>query len=282
MTRLGRGSDRNPMRKGLHVLRFMAEAPSREWGVRELAQAAGMAPSTVQRVLRTLLQEGLAQQGSSRGQYQLGLDFLRLAYQATANQPYRRVARPVMRRLVAACNESALLGMYNHARACNTCSWQAVDSTHPLRYVVELNEWLPVYASAGGLAIMAFLPADQRRAIIRLTKLKPITDRTIRDPQRLEAELESIQARGYACTAGRRIPGAVGIAAPIRAPRGQVTGCLALTIPAQRFEPSREAVLGRLILEHANQITESLGGQPVSHEAMEPKLPTRSAGTVVR
>jgi IclR family acetate operon transcriptional repressor len=138
---------------------------------------------------------------------------------------------------------------------------EIVESAHPLRYELQLNRWLPVHAGATGLAIMAFLPEEERRTIVARSRLDPVTERTIQDPVFLQRELERIRHRGYACTHGQRIPGAVGLAAPVWGPDGRVVGDVALTVPDYRFEPNSERRLGELLIRHAAQLTTALGGQ---------------------
>jgi DNA-binding IclR family transcriptional regulator len=164
-----------------------------------------------------------------------------------------------MRQLVDACNETAALSVYDPTRL-QMMFAATVESSHPLRYAVELNRWAPVYAGASGLAIMAHLPSDERREIIARTRLKPITADTITEPAALERELERVRRLGYARTKGQRIAGAVGLAAPVRLGEGRVAGALALTIPQQRFDPSDEPELARLVVNFAQRVTERVGG----------------------
>jgi IclR family acetate operon transcriptional repressor len=165
-----------------------------------------------------------------------------------------------MQSLVAGCNETAFLGLYDPARLEMVLA-ASVESLHPLRYVVRLHEWVPIHAGASGLAIMAFLPESERQAIISRTALRPFTDRTITEPQTLEKELARTRQRGYAFTRSQRIPGAVGLAAPIFGPDSRVVGDLILTIPEHRFSQKKESCLATLVLEHTKQLTLAIGGR---------------------
>jgi DNA-binding IclR family transcriptional regulator len=137
-----------------------------------------------------------------------------------------------------------------------------LESSHPVRYVIPLNEWVPVYTSASGMAIMAYLPRSQREQIIGRTKLAPLTPRGITDPTLLEEELARIRSQGYSCTHGQRTLGAVGVAAPIfRGHDAQVIGDLLLTIPEQRFDESRVPEFASMVMEFANRVTRKIGGR---------------------
>ncbi|MGH7266493.1 MAG: IclR family transcriptional regulator [Candidatus Rokuibacteriota bacterium] len=251
-------SRRNPLTKLLRVLNWMIDARGEAWGVRELGQGMGLAPSTVHRILGLLEAHGLVQSDPTTRGYRLGLEFHRMAWRTTARFSVRQVALPLMRELVGRCNETAGLGLYDHVRM-EMIVAEVVESTHPLRYVIALNQWMPVYTGASGLAIMAFLPEEERRAIIDRTKLRPLTDRTIVRRAQLEQELRRIRQQGYARSIGQRIPSAVGVAAPIVGPAGRVIGDLWLTIPESRFQPRAEAQLASLVIDYARRVSELLG-----------------------
>ena len=79
---------------------------------------------------------------------------------AAAKAPIRQAALHPMRRLVDACNETALLGIYDRTRQ-QMIFVVTVESTHELRVVTPLNRWLPIHVGASGLAILAFLEPDE-------------------------------------------------------------------------------------------------------------------------
>ena len=165
-----------------------------------------------------------------------------------------------MRRLTEACNETSLLSVYDNMRQ-EMMFLAMIESSHPLRYSVELNKWLPVHAGASGLAILAFLTDAEIAAIIDRTKLVPLTSRSITKRYRLEAELQKIREQGYALTHGQRTPDAVGLAAPVFDSRGVVVGDICLTIPESRFEPASGERIAKLLKACAGEVTKAIGGQ---------------------
>ena len=266
---------RDALGKALQLLSWIVdssgEATDREWGVRELAQGLHLPPATVHRVLTTLMKHKLVQRNRHSGQYQIGMEFYRLALKTQSLPGIRNAGIPVMHDLVAQCNETALLGLYDSFRM-EMMFIAAVSSSHPLRYIVPINEWIPVYAGASGLAIMAFLPKEERQAIIERTKLTPLTERTITHPVALEDELARVRARGYAFSRGERTAGAVGIAAPIWGLTGRVMGDLMVTVPEPRFDERMLLPLARRVIQHSQRIMGKIGAQapptgPMLHAA---------------
>lgn len=249
--------------KALQLLWHMVDAPSTQgkgWGVRELSPVLGVSPASVHRLLTMLADYGLIQRHPRSGRYHLGSESFRLGLSLTAHLDLRNVGTPVMEELVAQCNETAFLGMFDPARM-EVMFVAAVNSKHPLRYVVPLNEWFPVHAGASGLSIMAFLPKEDQQAIVEQKGLPAITPNTITDPELLEKELQRVRARGYAVSVGHRNVGAVAIAAPIFGRDGRVVGDLALSILEARFTPDMEATLPLLVMQHAQRITDALAGR---------------------
>ncbi len=147
---------RDALGKALQVLWHIADVEGdvliKEWGVRELGGALQLTPAAAHRTLTALARHGLVQHNPTSGQYQIGTEFFRLALKLTSHFGIRNVGIPVMRDLVEQCNETSFLGLYDRARM-EVMFIAAVASSHPLRYVVPLNEWFPVYAGASGLAM---------------------------------------------------------------------------------------------------------------------------------
>ncbi len=265
---------RNPSRKVFQVLNWMADALPEGVGLREMAQALGMPPSTTHRILHHLKKEGLARQDNCTGRFHLTGEVFRFAQQVVTRFPMGGVALPIMRSLVDACGETADLYTYDPVRM-KMMRVSTVESPHPIRPAVEPSQWTPIYAGSSGQSIMAFLPDQERREIVARTKLSPFTERTITDPMLLEQELALVRQRGYAFSRGQRIAGTVGITAPIWGPSSRVVGSLGLTIPEQRFDDAKASGLGSLVVEHAALVTTQLGGVPV---AVEPPGSVLTAG----
>lgn len=259
---------RDPVVKALKLLAWLIEQPSGSAGVREIAAALSMSPSGVHRLLSILLDEGMVRQEPETSRYSIGIELYRLSNIAAAKAPIRRLALKHMRRLVDACNETALLSIYDRSRL-EMIFVASVESTNPLRYVIELNQWLPVHVGAAGLAIMAFLTPDEIAAVIERTRLSPVTNLSITEPYRLAIELEKIRKNGCAATRGQLIPGATGLAAPIFGSGGEILGDVSLTIPEQRLAQGGETELLELLMECTARITEEIGGRRVAMRAAE-------------
>lgn len=254
-----RDHSRNPVGKAIEALIWLVESDQQAVGVRELAGALNMSPSSAHRILHELVEAGLVAQQGDRQDYGLGVGFFRIVQRGLAKLPLHQVAADALRSLVAACNETALLGLYDPARQ-EMFFAACVESTHTLRYAIELNTWVPVHTGASGLAIMAFLPPAEIDALMD-RGLPRLTDNSIDDPAVLRRELEKVRRNGYAVTRGQRIVGAVGLAVPIFDITGRVVGDVCLTIPEGRFNARNQSTLIKLMKAAAAQVSRSAGWQ---------------------
>jgi len=249
---------RDPLTRGLQILAAMVDSEEGSCGVRELAARSGLPASSVHRLLGVLQEIGMVHQ-NEEDRYEIGLEFYRMAWRCSDHRSLKTIAQPVLAGLMERTGESALLGILDEDRL-EMLFAICVESPHPVRYIVELNKWIPIHAGASGLAILAYLTPDQRAAVVRSTNLAPLTKRTITDPEQLEAELARIRERGYAVSQGQRIDGACAVCAPIRNRFGRVVGDVCISLPEQRFDPEAVPHLGELVMEAAAEITRKIGG----------------------
>jgi DNA-binding IclR family transcriptional regulator len=264
---------RTPALRVLRALAWIVQEKAHEVGVREMALGLGVSPSTAHRLLSELVRADFVKQNPNGGRYSLSLEFLRLAHLTIAHLTLQQVALTHMRRLTDACNETSLLGVYDSMRR-EMMFLAMIESSHSLRYSIDLDKWLPVYVGGSGLAIMAYLGKSEISMIVDRTRLAPVTSRSITERYRLEAELQKIRECGYAITHGQRTPGAVGLGAPVFGSHGEVVGDICLTIPESRFDPTSETRIAELLKACANEVTKAIGGQSSTHRVSGPGLRT--------
>lgn len=230
-----------------------------ELGVRELSRHLNLAKSVVHRMLVSLAQTGLVAQDPETGRYRLGPRALDLGLAALGAVDLPGVALPVM----AALRDETLETITLSLRAGDRRTYAAqLESPQTIRMTVELGRSWPLYAGASGRAILAYLPAGELERYLADNRLQPLTERTITDPAKLTLELDRVQQRGYAASAGERDPLASAVAAPIRARGGEVVGSISICGPTARFTPDQIFDFGDRVRRAAAQISASLGYRP--------------------
>lgn len=238
------------------MLAWIADHPLDPLVVRQIARDLDTTPSTVHRIFGTFSDRGLIARGD-QGEYIAGLELYRICAAISSELSPARIARPHLQQLSRECNETTLFAIYDSGRG-QMMFIDRVEAVHPLRYVVDMHHWIPTHAGATGLAILAFLPEDERRRIYA-AGLGPQTSRTIVDIDAMEAELELVRERGYAQSIGERVPGAVGFGAPVFDAAGVVCGDLCVTLPQQRFEEGEFAdSLASMLIAASQRVTDDL------------------------
>jgi DNA-binding IclR family transcriptional regulator len=242
----------------------MVESDQSTWGVREVARALQMPPSTTFRTLALLEEAGIMRGDPQTGQYEFTLDFYRFAARAALEVPIRAAALPQMRALARRTGEAVYLGLYDSNRR-QMMYVEGLDTVHPVQYVLTQFEWIDLYAGAGGMGILPFLPEDDRENVLRHTRLKRITDRTITNRAELRAEIEEIRRQGYCISVSQRIPGAAGVSAPVFGPDHALIGVIVLALPESRLPNYDPHDLGRQVAKAARSASERLGWR---HESL--------------
>lgn len=253
-------AERDPLANGLKIVRWMAERPENLFGVREIGRELEMQPSTVSRILSKLAAERLVRRDERTGEYSLGLELVRLGLAASQKLDIRSVARPHLEKVVTACNETTLLGLYDSTRR-EMLRVDRVNSTEPVTYTVRLDTWTEIYRGASGLGILAFLPPADAESVLDEADREADENSPWLRKHELRAELERIRRRGYALTRGRRLHGAMAVSAPIFGQSSEiVVGDVVTTIPEYRWPTHDEAKISRLVMEAADGITRELRG----------------------
>jgi len=225
-----------------------------EWGVRDLAATIGLSSTATHRILHEMARIGLLTPGATRGTFRIGPELCRLAVLIGERIDVRRIGRPILESTAEAIGETVILALYSPARG-QFWAVDAAETAHTIRYIWEsLRPWSDLNRGASGKGILAFLPEDEREAILA----------SIDEPERthLREALDVARAQGFAISHGERFVGAVGVSAPIRDATGRVIGDLISGWPDNRTDPAKERRVATRIVEGAQAVSRSLGYQP--------------------
>jgi DNA-binding IclR family transcriptional regulator len=238
------------------LLRVLAETEG-DASLSEVADKMKLPASTIHRLLHLLMAEGFVERGQTPRTYRAGLEFLRVGGLVVSRADLATVARKFMQGVVDACDETCVLSVYV-PRTRHAMVTKVIYGSHPLRYEAALYQPSSLVWGATGRGILAFLPDEARQDIIAAEGPSPADPRKAVKPAQIERELAAIRQKGYALTRGQKIPGAVGMAAPVFDRQGAVAA-LCLTIPETRFELATEARLARTLMQQAEQFSTALG-----------------------
>lgn len=231
----GRGRRRgSAIEKALLLLDAICEQPQ-PIGLPDLAARLNLPRQTVHRVLRQLEDTGLVIRDPGRDRFAVGPRLSRLALSAIGSSNQGAAVRAILQELVdevqETCNVGTLRGMDFVYLERIECHW-------PLRIHLHAGSSFPANSSAGGKAMLAFLPPAVRARLLHSRRLVASTENSVTDVDKLESILEEVREKGYALNIEELAIGIIGVGVPVLDKSGRVLAALAMHGPLARI--SRE------------------------------------------
>lgn len=233
------------------VLRMLGTAPDGGERVTQLAQQVGLSQPTTHRLLRSLMEEGMVEQDGRSKRYRLSLEFFALAARAGNTGNLRDLVRPAMLRLSASLGDSLfLLARSGFDAICLDRS----EGPYPIRtFTGDIGGRVALGVGQGSLAILAFLPEEERETVIRYN-LSRLKDFHLYDEVFLRSEVESVRRLGYAARNTGALPGMAGLAVPILNRDGHAVAALSVATLSERLGPDRLPTVVELLKREAAAI----------------------------
>jgi IclR family acetate operon transcriptional repressor len=212
----------------------------------------------VQRLLRTLRQEGWAQTTTDpMTRWQLSPRMLALARQGTPSRSLRDVAQPHLTALGERTGETIHLSVPD--RDVRLVLIDRVDSVHPVRTFNTIGASTALHTSSSGKAYLSLLP-DETVALLLGRPLEKVMPNTSVDPRHLMHQVLEARDRGYAVNISENRENVCAIGAAVADPAGRPVAAVAISMPDIRFDPARVPEWGGWVRETTRAIGDDLGG----------------------
>lgn len=232
-------------------------AEEHELGVTDLARKLGVAKSTVHRLARTLIADGMLEQNPENERYRLGIALFGLGALVRRRMNLSSEARQDLFALRQATGETVQLAILDGHEIMFVYN---LESTQAIRVNSDIGVRKPALSTASGRAILAFQPDDVVGAALA-GQLDRRTPKTETDPQRLWRLIEEVRQRGFAIEDEESESGMRAVAAPVRGVGGAVVGSVAVAGPVQRLTKDTLGRIAPLVIKTAEAISLRLGYQ---------------------
>jgi IclR family pca regulon transcriptional regulator len=214
-------------------------------GISELARAVGLNRSTAHRYVGTLTALGYLQQDRATRKYRLGPRVLDLGFSAINSMELPELARPHLQHLSDDTGHTVNMAILDGTEIVYV---ERVRSSQSGQSEIDLNlhvgSRLPAYCTSMGKVLLAFLPHDERAAVLDATKLVSRGPNTVTQRRRLESELVRVRDEGLAVNNEELAYGLRSIAVPVHGRSGDVEA--AINIAVHRTMVSLEHLIARL------------------------------------
>jgi DNA-binding IclR family transcriptional regulator len=215
----------------LRILRLMSQQRG-PVAAATIARTLDLPRSTVYQLLVALTEHGFVIPLPELKKYGLGVAAFELSSGFNRQQPLTRVGAPVLARLV---DELGLSGHLTVLLGRDVVYLVEERAPHGPYLVTDVGVRLPAHLTASGLAMLAWLPPAQVRALY--PDRSAFTTRTgsgVSAYRELTAELRAVRERGYAVENSSVTEGLRSIAVAVPDHVGWPAASVAVTFPADR------------------------------------------------
>jgi DNA-binding IclR family transcriptional regulator len=167
------------------------------------------------------------------------------------------MVRDGMRRLAERSGETVLFAVADEDGETMTYV-DVIESRNAVRFAVSIGDRRPLYATAGGRALLSAGSEGRLNSYLEALKPERLAAQTETSKHRLAEEIAAAREAGVAQTVDQMADGVTGTAAAIHEASGKVVGALIVAAPSSRLQ-DRLPVLARLVREEADAISRSLG-----------------------
>ncbi|MBN9272189.1 MAG: IclR family transcriptional regulator, partial [Mesorhizobium sp.] len=223
----------------------------------ELSPRFNMDRASAFRFLQTLEHRGFLRKDATTKEYDVGG---RIYYWASRLREKTRLIdsfHEQLQRLASITQQTTHLGLFVNDRVL-LADFALSDSIISIRHCIGVLE--PLYSSAVGKAVLAFLPVERREALINNIEFVRLTGNTIMNADALRIDLAITRDRGYAIDANETHEGLTCIARPIFGKDGVPVASIGITCVTALVsaEPGRFEHLIQSIQAMGSEITTNL------------------------
>ncbi len=224
-------------------------------GLSEIARLSGLDKSTAQRFTNTLVELGYLEKDLRTRRYRPAIKLTEFYYTYLVSNRLAEIAMP---RLIEASNV--------YGTTVNLCEPSGTSVTYTIRVPHQKAFYratipgrsMPAFCTAPGHAILATRTDEEVDQVLAASEIKPMTNKTITDLQKIRSLINQTRDDGYAITVEQSLPHEISTAAAILNSERRAVAAVQIPVymPHWTVEAVREKVVP-LILETARAVSGS-------------------------
>ncbi len=259
--------ERDPVRSSLFVgstekafqVLHAFDGPHRELTLTDIARAADLDRSAVQRAVHTLEVLGYVRRVPKTRNYRLTVKVLQFSYSYLRSNELIDRASPYLLDISRNLGETTNLQELDGHEIVFLARF---PGKHLLNIDIVVGSRLPALFTASGTAILSRLPEAGQRTMLARTPLAPITPHTLTDPDALLARIRNAAEKGYSVISNETVLGDISVAAPILDEYGVAVAAINISVPTSRWTVERaEAELAPQVQVAGTSISRSRPGR---------------------
>ncbi len=223
--------------------------------LRDICRLTGINKTTAYRFLAHLQREGYLFRDEA-GHYSFGMKLLQLGAHSDHRARLQEIARPALRQLWRETQETVNLAVLDEGMVLYV---DVIESPHVFRLASHVGMRRPIYSTALGKALVAFLPEEERKRVLSIQSFQSLTPDTITNADLLEEELEKTRRRGYAIDEEESVAGARCVSAPVLNYKQETLAAISVAGPTTRFSRDKIPLIAAAVKKAADAISGQVG-----------------------
>jgi len=240
------------------ILSCISESPG-HISLDEVAANTQFSRPTCYRLLQTMRSLGIVEQDGKTKKYRLGIKLMILGLSALRDLDLVKIASPIMKTLKEQIKETVNLAIIDGLEVIFV---ERIPSDYLVNVTHRVGSRFPVYCTAVGKAMLAFLPEPKANEILHGQRFEKLTEKTHLSAESMRGELEEIRRLGFAVADEELEKGLVALAAPVFDYSGMPIAAVGMSYSSARYPLSdRRVRFSREAMEAAEQISMLMGGR---------------------
>ncbi len=260
-TTVGNGENQSVTR-AIDVLNLLA-GTAEPLGVREIARRLDLAPSNVQRLIKTLAKAGFLEQIEDTLRYRIGYRAFQVGSAFVEQNSLYSAVMPELYTLAS----RHITGFLGVLRDRSVVYLATVQSEGPIAITHRPGSQTHLHSTAMGKALLAEMSNDAIRALLGAKPLLRLTPRTKVSLPQLMKDIETIHRVGYAISEEENRQGFFSVGAVVRDVSGTAIAVISGAVPTSILKTNDRTIIARQVLEAAQNASRKLGAPNISLQA---------------
>ncbi len=233
----------------------------RPMALTELSDAVALHKTTTYRLLNSLAARGYVCKDENTGYYRLTMRLLEISSRALSGHNLLTLSVPVLEKLAATTQEVVHLVIRDQDEIAYLFKHDPSNSSVRMSSHVGMHN--PMYCTAVGKSILAYLPDEEIAGIFSRSSIERFTDTTLTTLPALMQDVMATRKRGYAIDNEEHESGIRCIGATLFDYRQVPIGAISVSAPSTRMSDIHIQKTAPLVISAAHDISLRLG-QPAS------------------
>lgn len=244
------------VQKSLKVLKYIMSSTN-EVSVNELVEEFDYNRSTLHHMLKTMKLEGFISQNQNTKNYNIGSEIFNGWIKDRDMHNYLMRLKPKVKEISDKCKETTTMFVRENDKAICVLG---EESKQIIKAYLMIGREIPLFCTAAGKAMLAFLPKEEVNKILQISGMKKYMKNTTITKEELFEELKQVKKQGYAIEKEEfeELINAVGI--PVLNEHGRPVASVSVVGPIMRFTDDKIETCKPFLLEKSEEMSKIVQG----------------------